>query len=166
MLRSDARERGPTVSSRPPRPTHTKGWFVVLNPVRVDALVDLAYGTLIALSIALIATIDTSVGIAFGVGVFASYVVHVVWKMARFDPDWMTKVVEESMDEAIEKRVGETVERSVGDRLGEVEARVEAVDDRVDRRPREEEVERLIGESVGSERGERTDDGDGDDGGD
>ncbi len=74
----------------------------MLNPVRVDAAVDLAYGALIVLSIALIVTLDTNVGVAFGVGVFASYVVHVVWKMARFDPDWMTQTVEETVGETVE----------------------------------------------------------------
>ncbi|EMA66763.1 hypothetical protein C468_04027, partial [Halorubrum kocurii JCM 14978] len=62
----------------------------MVSPARVDAVTDIAYGALIALSIVLIATLDANnIGVAFGVGVFASYVVHVVWKMARFDPDWI-----------------------------------------------------------------------------
>ncbi|WP_276254918.1 hypothetical protein [Halomontanus rarus] len=200
----------------------------MLNPVRVDAAVDLTYGALIALSIVLIMQVGTNVGIAFGVGVFASYVVHVVWKMARFDPDWMTRAVQESVeesvgetveeqvgetveesvsetveekvgetveksveesvgetveksvdetvektvgetveekvgetvektvgetveksvDETVEKTVGETVEeaveRTVGERLDEMQAEVEAIDERIDRRPREDEIEELI----------------------
>ncbi|MFC6716083.1 hypothetical protein ACFQGT_17480 [Natrialbaceae archaeon GCM10025810] len=112
----------------------------MVNPVRVDAIVDLLYGALIALSVVLIVTLDTNVGIAFGVGVFASYLLHVVWKMARFDPDWMTRVVQESVEE--------TVDETVGDQLEEVRTRVETVDERVSRRPREEQVEELIDESV------------------
>ena len=66
----------------------------MVSPARVDALTDLAYGALIILSIVLIATLPVfNVAIAFGIGVFASYVIHVVWKMARFDPDWMTREV-------------------------------------------------------------------------
>ncbi|EMA57781.1 hypothetical protein C469_14256, partial [Halorubrum lipolyticum DSM 21995] len=66
----------------------------MVSPARVDAVTDIAYGALIALSIVLIATLDANnIGVAFGVGVFTSYVVHVVWKMARFDPDWMTREV-------------------------------------------------------------------------
>ena len=133
----------------------------MLNPIRVDALVDLAYGTLIALSIVLIATADTTVGIAFGMGVFASYVIHVIWKMARFDPDWMTQAVqetvEEMVDETIEDRASETVERTIGDQLGEMQAQVEAIDKRVDRRPREDEVAELIDNSVEGEHVESTD---------
>ena len=171
----------------------------MLNPIRVDAIVDLAYGALIALSIVLIATLDTNVGIAFGVGVFASYVVHVVWKMARFDPDWMTKAVEETVEqtvgetvekqvdevqEQVEQTVGETVEQTVGEtvekqveevqeqveqtvgetveetvgetvekQVEEVQAQVEAVDERVDRRPREDEVEEILEDSADDESG-------------
>ncbi|MFC4439843.1 MULTISPECIES: hypothetical protein [Natrialbaceae] len=199
----------------------------MLNPVRVDAAVDLAYGALIALSIVLIMVLGTNVGIAFGVGVFASYVIHVVWKMARFDPDWMTRAVQESVEESVgetveksvgetvektvgetvEKKVGETVEesvgetveervgetveervgetveervgetverkvgetveeaveRTVGEQLDEMQAEVEAVDERIDRRPREDEVEELIDSSAEGDRAEndeRTENGD------
>jgi hypothetical protein len=84
----------------------------MLNPIRVDAIVDLGHGTLISLSIVLIATLDTNIGIAFGVGVFASYVIHVVWKMARFDPDWMNQAV----GEAVETQVGGSPRASRRDR--------------------------------------------------
>jgi hypothetical protein len=135
----------------------------MLDPIRVDALVDLAYGTLIALSIALIATVDSNVGIAFGGGVFASYVIHVIWKMARFDPDWMTQTVqetvEESIDETIEERVSETVERTVEDQLGELQGQIEALDDRSDRRSREDDAETLTDESVEGEQAETAEDG-------
>ncbi|WP_436909867.1 hypothetical protein [Halosimplex marinum] len=112
-----------------------------MSPVRADALVDLAYGGLIALSIVLIATVNTSVGVAFGVGVFAAYVVHVVWKMVRFDPDWMTRTVEEAVEEQIESTMEETVEATMEDT---VEARVEAtVEDTV-----EQTVEESMEETV------------------
>lgn len=120
----------------------------MVNPARADALVDLVYGGLIALSIVLIATVNTNVGIAFGVGVFAAYVVHVVWKMVRFDPDWMTTVVRESVEESVEhsveqtveESVGQTVEQTMGDQLDEVQERVESLDERVEGGPRPDEV--------------------------
>jgi len=153
----------------------------MLSPARVDAVIDLAYGALIILSIGLIATLDTRVGLAFGVGVFVSYVLHVVWKMARFDPDWMTKAVEETVEKQVEdvqtqveqtvgetveeqvedvqtqvaQTVGETIEETVGETVEEqvedVQTQVEAVNERVDRRPREDEVEEIIEESVEDE---------------
>ena len=147
----------------------------MLNPARVDAVIDLAYGALIVLSIGLIVSLDTTVGIAFGIGVFSSYVLHVVWKMARFDPDWMTRAVEQTVGETVEKQVedvqtqveetveqtvGETVEKQVEDvqtqveetveqtvekTVGEtVEEQVEAVNERTDRRPREDELEESV----------------------
>jgi len=153
----------------------------MLNPARVDAAIDLAYGALIVLSIGLIATLDTMVGLAFGVGVFSSYVLHVVWKMARFDPDWMTKAVEQTVGETVEKQVedlqtqveetvGETVEKQVEDvqtqveetveetvgetvekQVEDVQTQVEAVNERINRRPREDELEEIIEESVEDE---------------
>jgi len=167
----------------------------MLNPVRVDAAVDLAYGALILLAIALIATVEFGIGIAFGLGVFSAYVVHVVWKMARFDPDWMTAVVEDAFDqtvtetveeavdetmadtvdetveeavadtvdetvtdtvadtveEAVDETVGQQVAARLGDQLDTVQAQVEAVDNRLDDRPREDRVEELIQNSVSEE---------------
>ena len=93
----------------------------MLNPVRVDAIVDLAYGALIVLAIILIATLDEfGIGIAFGLGVFSAYVVHVVWKMARFDPDWMTSVVQETVSETVEEEMEKTVEKTVGKTVEEL----------------------------------------------
>jgi len=167
----------------------------MLNPVRVDAAVDLAYGALILLAIALIATVEFGIGIAFGLGVFSAYLVHVVWKMARFDPDWMTAVVEDAFDqtvtetveeavdetmadtvdetveeavadtvdetvtdtvadtveEAVDETVGQQVAARLGDQLDTVQAQVEAVDNRLDDRPREDRVEELIQNSVSEE---------------
>ena len=54
---------------------------------------------------------------------------YVVWKMARFDPDWMSTTVEDA------------VERSVGEQIGAVQRQVDAVEERVGRRPREDGVE-------------------------
>ena len=112
----------------------------MLNPARVDAAIDLAYGALILVAIALIATVEFGIGIAFVVGVFSAYVLHVVWKMARFDPDWMTSVVEDAVDDAmgdsveraVDERVATQVDETVGDQLDTVQAQVEAVDDRLD----------------------------------
>ena len=107
----------------------------MLSPAKVDAAADIAYGLLIVLAIVLIATFEFGIGIAFALGVFSAYVVHVVWKMARFDPDWMTRTVEETMEEQI----------------GKVQAQVDAVEERVNRRPREEEVEEIVEEVVEDE---------------
>jgi len=132
----------------------------MVSPARVDAAVDLAYGALILLAILLIATVEFGIGIAFGVGVFSAYVLHVVWKMARFDPDWMTEAVEDALDDSVERvmdeqvgdqvedsmeravddtveqvvdeRVVQQVEETIGDQLDSVEARVEAVDERLE----------------------------------
>ena len=85
-----------------------------MNPSQVDTIVDLVYGLLIAISVGLIVVVGTTVGLAFGFGVLVSYVLHVVWKMARFDPNWMTtavkETVEETVNETVEKTVGETVD--------------------------------------------------------
>ncbi|ELY59492.1 glutamate-rich protein [Natronococcus amylolyticus DSM 10524] len=128
------------------------GALVALSPVRVDAAVDLAYGALIILSIILIATLEFGIGIAFGVGVFSAYVLHVVWKMARFDPEWMTQAVEETVEEAVEESVGETVGKQVEET---VEGSVgETVEEAVERQVEEtvgETVERTVGETVGKQ---------------
>ncbi|RQG97395.1 hypothetical protein [Natrarchaeobius oligotrophus] len=131
-----------------------------MNPRRVDAIIDLAYGGLILVSIVLIATLDLRIGLTFALGVFASYVLHVVWKMARFDPEWMTSVVRETVEESVQETVGEaveesveeavgetverTIEETVGEQIDEVQAKVESVDDRVDRRPHEEQIEESV----------------------
>ena len=94
-----------------------------VNPSRVDSIVDLTYGLLIAVSVGLIVIAGNAVGLAFGFGVLISYLIHVVWKMARFDPDWMTtavkETVEETVDETVEEKVGETVEETVEETVGE-----------------------------------------------
>jgi len=76
-----------------------------MRPARIDAIIDFAYGGLILLAVVLIATLDIRVGLTFGLGVFASYVLHVVWKMARFDPDWMTSTVQETVEKSVERSV-------------------------------------------------------------
>ena len=124
-----------------------------MNPSRVDSIVDLTYGLLIAVSVALIVVAGNAVGLAFGFGVLTSYVLHVGWKMARFDPNWMTtavkETVEETMDESVERAVEETmdesVERAVEETMDEsVERAVEeTMDESVD-----ESVERAVGETV------------------
>lgn len=107
-----------------------------MNPRHVDAVIDLAYGVLIFVSIVLIVSVGTEIGLAFGFGVLVSYAIHVVWKMARFDPDWMTTAVEE------------TVEETVKEQVGTVQEQVETVEQRVERRPREDEVEKMIEETA------------------
>lgn len=109
-----------------------------MNAGRVDALVDLAYGVLIFVSVVLIVSVGTAIGAAFGFGVLASYAIHVVWKMARFDPEWMTQEVTEE--------VTETVERTVEDQLDEIGDQLREVNERIDRRPKSEEFEEKIEE--------------------
>lgn len=107
-----------------------------MNPRHVDAVIDLAFGMLLFVSIVLIVSVGTEVGLAFGFGVLVSYAIHVVWKMARFDPDWMTTAVEDTIEETIHQQVGP------------IQEQVEAVEQRVEQRPREDEVEDLIEETV------------------
>lgn len=127
-----------------------------MNPHRVDAIVDLAYGVLIFVSIVLIVSVGTLVGLAFGLGVLISYAIHVVWKMARFDPEWMTSAVEETVGEQVERsiertvdeQVEETIEETLGEQVDTVQDQIDTVDQRLDRRPREDEIERLLEETV------------------
>lgn len=130
-----------------------------MNPNRVDFLVDLAYGLLLLAAIILVATGSRGIGIAFGLGALVSYVVHVVWKMARFDPDWMTKEVteniEESLTEEVSETVGEKVTESVEEKVTEevteevgqkVSEEVESVEEKV-----AEEVSESVEEKVAEE---------------
>ena len=140
-----------------------------MNPNRVDFLVDLAYGVVILLSVALILTVGTGVGIAFGIGVLVSYVIHVVWKMARFDPEWMTREVTEKVEETLTEEVAEevtesveqtvteevteqveqtvtgevaeNVERTITDEINDIIQQLEQVNQRVDHRPRTDEID-------------------------
>lgn len=114
-----------------------------MNPRRIDAIIDLAYGALIFVSVVLIVVEGTRVGLALGLGVLVSYALHVIWKMARFDPEWMTQEVEETVEEAVEQSIGEQVDA--------VQRQIETVDERIDRRPREDEIEDLLEETVADE---------------
>ena len=111
-----------------------------MNPNRVDFLVDLAYGVMIFAAIILFVVIGTNVGVAFGLGVLLSYMIHVVWKMARFDPDWMTREVTETVEQ--------TVDQTVGKEVSEVIEKLENINDRVDRRPRTDEIEAQVEEKI------------------
>lgn len=84
-----------------------------MNPSRVDSIVDLTYGLLIAVSVGMIPVVGTETGVAFGFGVLVSFVLHIVWKMARFDPQWMTSTVEETVDRSVDERVGAAGEATV-----------------------------------------------------
>jgi len=158
-----------------------------MNPNRVDFLVDLAYGLVILLSVAIILLVGTEVGVAFGIGTLVSYVIHVVWKMSRFDPEWMTREVTQSVEETIteevseevaenveetiteevseevaenvertvteevtekvERTVSENVERTVSEEMNDIIEQLEQVNQRVDRRPRADEIEGTNGEN-------------------
>jgi len=122
-----------------------------MNPRRVDAAVDLSYGVLIFVAVVLIAAVGARVGVAFGFGVLVSYAIHVVWKMSRFDPEWMTQEVEQTVER--------TVEETVEEEIGTVQEQVESVEERVERRPREDEIEELLEESGDREAGTGRDGG-------
>ncbi|MFP4217525.1 MAG: hypothetical protein ACLFR6_01570 [Salinarchaeum sp.] len=135
-----------------------------MQPNRVDAAVDLLYGGLIFVAVLLMLRAGTVTGVAFGVGVLLSYVLHVAWKMARFDPEWMTsevaeevettvtesveetvaEEVEETVAAEVETTVTESVEETVAEEVDEVLERVEEVDERVERRPKKQELEEAI----------------------
>lgn len=140
-----------------------------MNPNRVDFFVDLAYGVVILLSVALILIVGTGVGVAFGIGTLVSYAIHVVWKMARFDPEWMTREVTEkveetlteevtesveqtvteevaeevteSVEQTVTEEVTENVERTISDEMNDIIEQLERVNQRVDRRPRTDEID-------------------------
>jgi hypothetical protein len=154
-----------------------------MNPNRVDFLVDLAYGVVILLSVALILVVGTGVGVAFGIGAMVSYAIHVVWKMARFDPEWMTREVTEKVEETITEEVTEevtesveqtvaeevteevtekveqtvteevteNVERTIGEEMDDIIQQLEQVNERVDRRPRSDEIDEMQRELTTSE---------------
>ncbi|KYH24644.1 hypothetical protein HAPAU_36270 [Halalkalicoccus paucihalophilus] len=128
-----------------------------MNPRYVDAVVDLAYGVVLFSAIALIVMRGTETGLAFGFGVLVSYAIHVVWKMARFDPDWMTRTVEETVEQTVGKTVEEAVEQDVEEQVGTVQEQIKTIEQRVERRPREDEVEELIEETVENDAQGRSD---------
>ena len=75
--------------------------------------------------------------LAFGFGVLVAFVLHIVWKMARFDPDWMTSSVQETVEETVDRSVEETVEKTVEEQVQKT------VDETVG-----ETVEEKVGETV------------------
>jgi hypothetical protein len=118
-----------------------------MNPARVDFAVDLAYGVLIFVAIGLILAVGTNVGVAFGLGALVAYVVHIGWKMSRFDPDWMTREVTEQVTEEVEETVGDTVSEEIDDVAHQVEETVgEEMTAEI-----EETVSQQIEETVGDE---------------
>lgn len=100
-----------------------------MNPYRVDYIIDLAYGVMIFISVVLIIYVGTGIGAAFGLGVLVSYVIHVAWKMARFNPEWMTEHIAENVEETLTQEIDEVTDQ------------LEEVGERIDRRPRADEIE-------------------------
>ena len=130
----------------------------------IDFSVDLAYGILLFLAIVLIVTVGTNVGIAFGLGALVSYVIHVAWKMSRFDPDWMTQEVTEQLGETITEEVtesvGEKVSEDVTEKVSEdvTEKVSEDVTEEVEEKVAEgvsEDIEEKVAEKVTEEVGEK-----------
>ena len=60
-------------------------------------------------SIVLIIVVETRTGVAFGLGVLVSYAIHVAWKMARFDPEWMTEEVTENVEDTLTQEIDEVL---------------------------------------------------------
>jgi hypothetical protein len=123
-----------------------------MNPARVDFVVDLAYGILIFVAIGLILVAGTAVGVAFGLGALVAYVIHIGWKMSKFDPDWMTrevteKVTEEVSDE-VEETVGDTVSEQMDDVAHQVEETMEAEMTTEIEETVSEQIEQTVGEEV------------------
>ncbi|PSP37276.1 hypothetical protein BRC71_09840 [Halobacteriales archaeon QH_7_65_31] len=112
-----------------------------MNSNQIDFLTDLTYGLLLFAAIVFIAVGDRAAGIAFGVGVLVSYTIHVGWKMARFDPDWMAKEVTENLEESVAEEVSENVSEEVSKNVEETVT--ESVEETVT-----ESVEETVTESV------------------
>jgi hypothetical protein len=107
-----------------------------MKPRRVDYLTDFAYGVTIFISVILIIVVRNDIGIAFGLGVLISYAIHVGWKMARFDPQWMTEEVAENVEETLSEDIDKVIDR------------LETVNERVDRRPRTDEIQEAVDEGA------------------
>jgi hypothetical protein len=90
-----------------------------MKPSRVDFVIDLTYGVVLFLAIVLILTVGTSVGVAFGLGALVSYIIHVAWKMARFDPEWMSREMAANIEQQVAEEVTETVEEQVVEEVTE-----------------------------------------------
>jgi O-antigen ligase len=90
-----------------------------MDPARADFVVDLTYGVLIFIAVGLIVQVGSDVGVAFGIGVLVSYIVHIGWKMSRFDPDWMTREVAEQVEETVSEGVRDTVSEEIEEAMGE-----------------------------------------------
>ena len=113
-----------------------------MDPGRADALVDLTYGVLILIAVGVMLVVGGPVGAAFGIGVLLAYLVHVAWKMLRFDPQWMTTTVEETVEKTVTEQMEPAVEKTVEQTVAE---QVEpAVDESV-----EQAVAAQVDESVG-----------------
>ena len=150
-----------------------------MNPSRVDFIIDLAFGVLLFFAIVLIVYVGTGIGIAFGLGALVSYIIHVGWKMARFDPQWMTEQMTESIEETltdevtesvgekvteevaqnveekVAQEVTESVEATLSEDIDSIIDRLEEVNERIDRRPRKDEIEEGVGEATGDAADER-----------
>jgi hypothetical protein len=61
-----------------------------MNAGRADSLVGLVYGTLLLVAGVVMVAATGKTGVAFGLGVLLSFGIHLVWRLARFDPSWMT----------------------------------------------------------------------------
>lgn len=96
-----------------------------MNPARVDLIVDLTFGLLIFVAVVLVVVGGSTIGIGFGAGVLVSYMVHVGWKMSRFDPDWMSRQVAGQVEEAVSEEIENTVEVTIGKEIDVAAKQVE-----------------------------------------
>ena len=123
----------------------------IVNPNRVDFAVDLAYGMAIFCAIGLILVVETAIGIAFGLGVLVSYLIHIGWKMARFDPDWMTEEVAQQVKETVSGEVEQTVADTVSEEVEQVAETVERTVSEDVTKEVEQTVSQQVEETVGNE---------------
>ncbi len=78
-----------------------------MQPDTADVIADLAYGGLLFAAVVILALYQSIVpAVTFSLGVLLAYAVHVWWKMARYDPEWMTRAeVEDHIEAEVEDQI-------------------------------------------------------------
>lgn len=66
-----------------------------MKPHAIDLLTDVMYGMLLVVSLLFLYYGNPVMGGAFGTGALLSWGLHLFWKMARYDPNWMKKAIKE-----------------------------------------------------------------------
>lgn len=89
------------------------------DPRTVDIAADACYGVLFMSGISVLLFGPTMTGFGFVVGAMLAYAVHVAWKMARFDPEWMT--TSDEIESEIEDKVEDEVDQRLDDLTDDTE---------------------------------------------